>query len=251
MTIENKDNPSMQDILADIRGVIAGDNISDSKEDVLELTEIVEQGSKPKNELNDVLDNIDSLFANSSVMTQENLKKEDEPEQKPADAVVDSLLNTLNENKEENIVETPPTTAVEEPKEEPKEESTMESNQPIVDFDNLAKQAPEANVSNEEPEVKKELNDEVDPTKNSQDNNSKTLLSEQAIEETSKHFKDLLRAVSRPQDGFGLRSGVTVEDLVVESLKPQLSIWLEKNLSALVKEIVEKEVRRLIPNDDE
>ena len=41
------------------------------------------------------------------------------------------------------------------------------------------------------------------------------------------------------------RSGVTVEDLVVESLKPMLQEWLDGNLPSLVRSLVEREIRRL------
>ncbi len=45
--------------------------------------------------------------------------------------------------------------------------------------------------------------------------------------------------------GHSFRSGTTVEDLVVESLKPMLKEWLDDHLPALVRNLVEKEIRRL------
>lgn len=44
------------------------------------------------------------------------------------------------------------------------------------------------------------------------------------------------------------RSGTTVEDLVLEALKPMLKEWIDDNLPALVKSLVEKEIRRLSGN---
>ncbi len=41
------------------------------------------------------------------------------------------------------------------------------------------------------------------------------------------------------------RSGTTVEDLVMESLKPMLQEWLDGNLPTLVRSLVEREIRRL------
>ena len=46
----------------------------------------------------------------------------------------------------------------------------------------------------------------------------------------------------------GFRSGTTVEDLVLESLKPMLREWLDGNLPAMVRSLVEKEIRRLSGN---
>lgn len=42
-----------------------------------------------------------------------------------------------------------------------------------------------------------------------------------------------------------LRSGVTVEDLVVEALKPMLKEWLDGHLPELVRSLVEQEIRRM------
>lgn len=42
------------------------------------------------------------------------------------------------------------------------------------------------------------------------------------------------------------RSGVTVEDLVVESLKPMLKEWLDANLPQLVEKLVEREIKRIV-----
>jgi cell pole-organizing protein PopZ len=48
---------------------------------------------------------------------------------------------------------------------------------------------------------------------------------------------------SLPSPAF--RSGATVEDLVLEALKPMLKEWLDGNLPTLVSTLVEKEIRRL------
>jgi cell pole-organizing protein PopZ len=48
-----------------------------------------------------------------------------------------------------------------------------------------------------------------------------------------------------PVESASFRSGTTVEDLVVESLKPMLKAWLDANLPGIVEKLVEKEVRRL------
>jgi len=42
------------------------------------------------------------------------------------------------------------------------------------------------------------------------------------------------------------RSGNTVEDLVLESLRPMLKEWLDENLPLIVQKIVEKEVKRIV-----
>lgn len=74
-----------------------------------------------------------------------------------------------------------------------------------------------------------------------------SLLSSEAASAASNAFK---KAV--PMDmpipttpSPSLRTGHTVEDLVMESLKPMLKSWLDANLPTIVERIVEREVRKL------
>jgi cell pole-organizing protein PopZ len=48
-----------------------------------------------------------------------------------------------------------------------------------------------------------------------------------------------------PASGLHFRSGDTIEDLVLEALRPMLKDWLDENLTKMVERLVEKEVRRL------
>lgn len=41
----------------------------------------------------------------------------------------------------------------------------------------------------------------------------------------------------------------TLEDLVVEMMRPQISKWLDDNLPSLVKNLIEKEIKKLVPDD--
>jgi cell pole-organizing protein PopZ len=74
------------------------------------------------------------------------------------------------------------------------------------------------------------------------------LMSDDAFAASAAALKDLAHSAS-PITSIGgsptFRSGTCVEDLVVEALKPMLKEWLDGNLPALVKALVEKEVRRL------
>jgi hypothetical protein len=42
-----------------------------------------------------------------------------------------------------------------------------------------------------------------------------------------------------------------LEDFVVEMMKPQLKLWLDSHLPSLVRELVEKEIKRLVPSNKE
>ena len=80
--------------------------------------------------------------------------------------------------------------------------------------------------------------------------NEDSLLTNNAAEASAHALKNLVNNIPKPRvDSPLMRSGSTLEDLVVESLKPELSEWLNHNLPILVQSLVEKEIRKLIPRD--
>jgi len=77
------------------------------------------------------------------------------------------------------------------------------------------------------------------------------LMSNKSSLETSsilKQFADKAKSVVKESKKAKI---LTVEELVVEMLRPQLKQWLDENLPLLVKELVEKEIKRLIPHEEE
>ena len=74
------------------------------------------------------------------------------------------------------------------------------------------------------------------------------IISDEAVE-VSASMLDRLKQQERParprDDSMPFRSGYTVEDLVVEALKPMLKEWLDANLPALVEDLVDREIRRI------
>lgn len=75
-----------------------------------------------------------------------------------------------------------------------------------------------------------------------------SLLSKESANAASAALKKALPPVDGPiptTPSAPLRSGNTVEDLVMESLKPMLKSWLDANLPTIVERIVEREVRKL------
>ena len=76
------------------------------------------------------------------------------------------------------------------------------------------------------------------------------LVSTAAADAASKPFADLAR-VAEPEPApatgptFG-DSGRTVEDLVMELMRPMLREWLDDNLPPLVERLVQKEIRYLV-----
>lgn len=81
-----------------------------------------------------------------------------------------------------------------------------------------------------------------------------SLTSDESVNKAKSSIADLIKVTGKdesapkpttPSPSF--RNGETVEDLVMESLKPMLAKWLDENLSSMVEEIVQKEIARIIP----
>lgn len=98
---------------------------------------------------------------------------------------------------------------------------------------------------------KKEKN--TNTVKNTKGKNmNKKLVSSDTAEATSAMFTKLKKSAQNKKASSSLKfdSGLTMEELTAELLKPYLSEWLDKNLPTIVKEAVEKEVEKLLPSDD-
>jgi len=70
------------------------------------------------------------------------------------------------------------------------------------------------------------------------------LVSQGTVQTAAHRFADLARAAT-PDPLAGVRGGRTVEDIVIELLKPMLREWLDQNLPSIVERLVEREIRYL------
>ncbi len=76
-----------------------------------------------------------------------------------------------------------------------------------------------------------------------------SLISNKSAAETTKIFQHFSKTAREINANASNSKGKTLEDLIVAMIRPQLSQWLDKNLPLLVKQLVEKEIQKLIPND--
>lgn len=76
---------------------------------------------------------------------------------------------------------------------------------------------------------------------------SHTILSDEAAAASAAAFKRMNQEIDAAQhpSSPSFRSGVTVEDLVLETLRPMLKSWLDAHLPGIVERIVTREVRKL------
>lgn len=79
---------------------------------------------------------------------------------------------------------------------------------------------------------------------------SENLVSEKSTVETSNMLHQFAKVAKVVQESTkDTIKHRTLEDLVVEMMRPQLGKWLDENLPSLVKDLIEKEIKRLVPDD--
>lgn len=131
------------------------------------------------------------------------------------------------------------------------EDDVLELLEEVVDFEEKVSLPEMEKVF---PNFKKEesIDNEKAATTEEEDGMTKTLVSENTAEATSALINQLKQTAKSKQESEAMkfRSGTTVEDVVIELLKPHLSQWLDQNLPGIVKNAVEKEVKKLIPNEE-
>ncbi len=189
--------------------------------------------AKPEEKGDDVLDEIDKLL-------------EDD---KPAEAAADIDPNDLDAM----FAEAPAPAA------EPAAESAeVDPNDLDAMFAEAPAAAPEAAPAEEKLEpitddsVELELTEESKPAP-AEEKAEESLVSSESVDKAKDAIAGLIKVTGKDEEvkpntpSPSFRNGETVEDLVMESLKPMLAKWLDENLGSLVEEIVQKEIARIIP----
>ena len=80
-------------------------------------------------------------------------------------------------------------------------------------------------------------------------NDTANLLSGDAANAAKSSISSMLEKLQKPKDTTitPFRSGETVENLVMEMMKPMLKEWLDTNLPPMVQSIVEREIKKILP----
>ena len=82
-------------------------------------------------------------------------------------------------------------------------------------------------------------------------NQNDALIDIKVAQESREALKHFIRLAEKSEiDSLPLKNGTTVEDIIIDLLKPQLSDWLNKNLPGIVNNIVQREIKKLIPQDE-
>ena len=76
-----------------------------------------------------------------------------------------------------------------------------------------------------------------------------SMLSEEAALKTSVILKHFSNTTKNMHVSNSHNKTNTLEDIVIQMLRPEISKWLEENLPLLVKQLVEIEIQKLKPHD--
>lgn len=73
------------------------------------------------------------------------------------------------------------------------------------------------------------------------------LVSDPVAEEAKDSIKDFAEKAQGVKKGNIYH---TIDDLMIDTVKQEIKSWMNANLPTIVKQIVEKEIKRLIPKDN-
>jgi cell pole-organizing protein PopZ len=205
-----QDDQSMEEILQSIKSIISEEEGDESASEPADKAAAVEP-KKPANSDTSASDDEGGAMGSDILELVDAV----EDDTKPSDSVAsieDIIDSTINED------------VVDKPKVEPKPE-------------------PVAKVA-DTPTVEKAEKENPDDSK---------LLSETAAAASAVAFDALAKATEKSEDVIeknsnfpdSFRSGETVEDLVLEGLRPLLKEWLDDNLPDMINRLVKREIEKI------
>ncbi len=221
---KTEQDPSMEEILASIRRIISEDAAADDSpaegvdlDNVLELTQMVQEDGSTVD--------LSPSEPTASSNAKTNSDSDTEPEAEPDSA------------SEDNVVTNPDSGSKAKADEDPEPEPAVE---PGGEPDPKPEAAAEIKG---EPDLKPEPKSKPAPK-------GEPLVSDDSAEASVQSFSELTTALEPEENSSpGLRvakSGRTVEDIVMELIKPMLREWLDNNLPPIVERLVKKEIRSLV-----
>lgn len=183
----------------------------DDDDDILELTEIVD------NEDTAIEDNATPGDATEDLMADidEAIEEDDALKDVLEDAKPDEHALEIEDDTSDDITPEPPTEDI--PPQSDLAEPSMKENPPTA-----------------EPKAEAKLDDDK-------------LISDNVANEAGSSIQNLIHTLPKNEiDSPHTRQGTSLEDMVIEAIRPMLSDWLDTNLPVLVERIVKQEIQKLI-----
>ncbi len=179
---------------------------------------------------------------------------EDKAQQEPSmEEILASIRKIISEDVDEESAQEPES----EPKAEPESDEgddVLELTQMVQDDGTTVELKPEESELEPEPEPEPELDIEPEPELDIEPEPASAeddrLISDPTASSSAEAFANLAQALEPkdlPTSGlhFG-SSGRTIEELLMELMRPMLREWLDTNLPAIVERLVERELRYII-----
>lgn len=222
---------SVNDMLEQIKKIMSQEenskeNNAINENNILELSEefIVENGNKPDkysnkyyNHTNEIINNSHDLFDEIDRLIVDSDLSHDKSTSNHKE--VSSYFNSNTVEKENK-------------------------DSAIIDYNKLV-------INPEKPVLKTDINENIMEKFEINSDKKANLVSDSVVKESTQVLKELIDVIDKPTDNLKFRNGITVEELIIEAMKPQISEWLNANLSTIVKKVVEKEIRKLIPKEED
>ncbi len=190
---------------------------------------------------------------------------EDKPQQEPSmEEILASIRKIISEEVDEDSDEKADegSDATSEDEDESAADDVLELTQVVQDDGStidIKEEPPEAEAEPEpepetepdpEPEPETEPEPEMEIEAESPGESDERLISEDTAETSADAFANLAKALEpSPLPSTGVRFGDsarTIEDLMMELLRPMLKEWLDKNLPTYVERLVQREIRHVV-----
>ena len=137
-----------------------------------------------------------------------------------------------------------------------------DNDEDVLELTEIASDTDKSLKQTEKKEIDKIIKDKVEEIKedviivpeSKVEPQEESLISKNAANVAADALKSLKETITVPTEApseVKFRSGTTLEDLVIETMKPYLSKWLDENLPDIVKKLVEKEIQKLTPKKEE
>lgn len=256
MAQDNQDNieqdPTMEEILQSIKRIISDD------EPAAEVVKPAAQAEPaPKSKAQEIVEHDDS----DEVLELTDMVKDDGTIVNLKDSNVRDILDDIDDLTKaiEEADANQSAAGVNEKAALPEEPVFLEevTVEPAAEEFEATPQATEDAVAFDEEEFVEELPTEIEEDfamvpPSSAESGDAGLVSEESADATKDAFKKFIDAlpIMRPNKITGdvsTRSGTTIEDLLMESMRPLLKEWLDNHLPETVERIVREELQRLMP----
>lgn len=242
--MQNTPEKEMQDILHDIKDAISNPSESENTqqklgEDSQYLEENMEETQQNTEELLELSDKdiVENQLETSQEVSQDDAISLTEEPSAESEPPVSDILNSIDEEQQEEA----------QARESASYEFEDEKDDNIAtnaDVNIAINKATDATDNNDNDDN----HDRNDNVASNASNISLGLINDDVKNASKSALNNFVKSIPRPQvEDMHFRGGTSLENLVIEAIKPMMANWLNENLPIIVEEVVRKEIRKILP----